>query len=83
MRTSLFQPCSDEFNEPIILEAQRLFLTSVSRSHAYQLERLGQFPMHIQLGANHIGWKLEEILEWIRSRPVVQFELQGDINDRT
>ncbi|MGX9462028.1 AlpA family phage regulatory protein [Shewanella sp. A14] len=76
MRTSLFQPHSDDVDEPFIRERQRLFLTSVSRSHAFQLERLGQFPQHIDLDPNTVAWKLKEVLEWVRSRPVVQFDIK-------
>ncbi|MXR70990.1 AlpA family phage regulatory protein [Shewanella sp. JBTF-M18] len=82
MKTSLFTPhSSDELRDPIIKEKQREFLTSVSRAHAFQLERLGQFPKHIQLSPNAIGWKLSEVLTWIRSRPVVEFDQTGGAHD--
>jgi prophage regulatory protein len=79
MKTSLFTPhSSDELKDPIIKEKQREFLTSVSRSQAFKLERLGLFPQHIELSANTVGWKLSEVLAWIRYRPVVQFDLEGE-----
>ncbi|MBV7317347.1 AlpA family transcriptional regulator [Shewanella sp. NIFS-20-20] len=70
---SLFQVEDiNEVADPIIRETQRQFLTAVSRSHAFQLERQGLFPKHIELGSDAIGWRLSEILAWVRSRPVVE-----------
>lgn len=82
MKTSLFTPhSSDELRDPIIKEKQREFLTSVSRAHAFQLERLGLFPKHITLSANSIGWKLSEVLAWVSSRPIVELTQDGGDHD--
>ncbi len=81
MKTSLFTPPShDDSQDPIIKEPLRKFITAVSRSHAFQLERQSLFPKHINLGDNSIGWKLSEILAWVHSRPVVTFEQGGADN---
>ena len=75
MRTSIFTPnIDDRFDEPVINEQQRCFITSVSRSHVFQLERQGLFPQHINLDANTNGWKLKEVLAWVHSRPLVQLK---------
>ncbi len=74
MNTTFFTPPTKEFDDPIIREEQREFLTAVSRSHVFQLERLGLFPKHIQLSPNAIGWKLKEVLAWVRTRPVVELK---------
>ena len=82
MQTSVFTPSiEDSINEPIINEQQRRFITSVSRAHAFQLERQGLFPKHLKLGNNANGWKLTEILDWVRSRPIAELKQVGASND--
>ncbi|MCL1047532.1 AlpA family transcriptional regulator [Shewanella electrodiphila] len=81
MKTSLFSPpAHDDSQDPIIKEQLRQFITAVSRSHAFQLERRSLFPKHIKFGDNSIGWKLNEILAWVHSRPTVKFN-QGEADD--
>ncbi|MFQ6371541.1 AlpA family phage regulatory protein [Shewanella sp. YIC-542] len=78
MNTSFFTTESDH-NEIIINEQQRRFITSVSRAQAFQLERRGQFPKRIKLDANINGWKLSEIVAWVRACPVVELkQLEGN-----
>lgn len=81
MRASIFTPPTDDLDEPIINEKQRRFITSVSRAHAFQLERQGLFPKRIKTDANTNGWKLREILAWIRSLPVVELKQVEVSND--
>ncbi|MBQ4889300.1 AlpA family phage regulatory protein [Shewanella sp. MMG014] len=82
MKTSIFTPSADDsFDEPVINEEQRCFITTVSRSQAFQLERNGQFPTRIKLNANSNVWKLREVLEWIRTRPVVKLKDVEVCND--
>ncbi|MGS0692308.1 helix-turn-helix transcriptional regulator [Shewanella sp. 30m-9] len=82
MQTSIFTPSiEDSINEPIINEQQRRFITSVSRAHAFQLERQGLFPKHLKLGNNANGWKLTEILAWVRSRPIAELKQVGASHD--
>jgi prophage regulatory protein len=38
------------------------------RKHVTTLERLGEFPMHFQLGPNSVGWVASEVDEWIEAR---------------
>lgn len=52
----------------IIREAERLKLTSISRSQAFQLERQGLFPKRIKLGSRSVGWSFNAIMHWIESR---------------
>ena len=67
-----------EYNLPpsnedrIIREAERLRLTSISRSQAFQLERRGEFPKRIRLGSRSVGWSRRAILNWIASRTTVE-----------
>lgn len=50
----------------IIREAERKFITSISRAQAYQLEKQGCFPKRIQLGNRSVGWLLSDITSWIK-----------------
>lgn len=44
-------------------------LTGLSRSTLWRLERAGNFPERIQLGANSVGWLEADINAWLDSRP--------------
>ncbi len=49
--------------------------TGLSRTTLWRLERKGDFPKRIRLGANSVGWREEEIEAWIDRRP------RGLVND--
>ncbi len=51
----------------IIREAERLHLTSISRSQCYQLEKRGLFPQRIKLGNRSVGWRLSSIIAFIKN----------------
>jgi prophage regulatory protein len=52
--------------------SQRVGLSAVT---IWRLEKAGKFPSRVQLGPRCVGWKEEEINQWIESRPnVVQVE---------
>lgn len=40
----------------------------MSKATIYRLMNDGDFPPAIKLGANSVGWKLNEVSEWINSR---------------
>jgi len=44
-------------------------LTGLSRTTLWRLERSGNFPPRVRLGANSVGWVEDEVHEWIASRP--------------
>ena len=44
-------------------------ITSLSRSSLYQAIADGQFPPPVRVGAQRVGWRQAEIIEWIASRP--------------
>ncbi len=46
-------------------------ITGRSRSQAWRDERAGQFPRRIRIGPNAVGWRSDQILAWVQSRPVV------------
>lgn len=45
--------------------------TGISRSHAWRMERTGQFPRRRQISTNAVGWVAQEIHAWIEARKVV------------
>ncbi|MFM9941764.1 MAG: helix-turn-helix transcriptional regulator [Hyphomicrobiaceae bacterium] len=47
-------------------------LTTYTPQHIYRLERAGNFPNRVRLGANRVAWKLAEIEDWFAKRPVVR-----------
>jgi prophage regulatory protein len=57
--------------EKIIRRPEVEELTGLSYSSIYRKERAGKFPPRLILGANSVGWRKSEILEWVNSRPTV------------
>ena len=45
-----------------------LAITGMSRSQAYRLEALGQFPRHVKLGAAMSAWIEAEVMQWCADR---------------
>lgn len=39
-----------------------------SFQHIARLEKAGQFPRRIQLGACRVAWKYEEVRDWVAER---------------
>jgi prophage regulatory protein len=39
-----------------------------SPQHIARLEKAGQFPKRVQLGANRVGWVEREVLDWLEVR---------------
>ena len=56
----------------IVRETERLQITSISRSQAWQLEQKDSFPRRVKLGNRSVGWKLSELLEWVNNQPRVK-----------
>lgn len=60
------------FTDRLVREDERRFLTSVSRSHCYILERKGLYPARRKLhGGRTNYWKLSELLTWLDTQPKV------------
>ena len=66
MSTSTTAPTT--FQDRIIRESERQLITSISRSQAYQLEKVDRFPKRIVLGSRSVGWRLSEIMQWLNDR---------------
>ena len=43
-------------------------LVLYSPQHIARLEKSGDFPKRVQLGANRVGWVEAEVLEWLEER---------------
>lgn len=44
-------------------------ITSLSRTTIWRLETEGNFPKRLQVGNRGVGWLLNEIEDWMQSRP--------------
>jgi len=57
---------------PRMLRIQQVIrLTGLSRTTIWRLEKKGDFVRRVRLAPNSVGWHEEQILEWIKSRPLV------------
>lgn len=52
-------------NTRVIDRKQLRALVPYSPQHISRLERLGEFPRRVKLGANRVVWIVSEIEEWI------------------
>ena len=59
----------DQTMTRILREAEVHRLTGLSRVTRWRMEREGTFPQRLRLGASAIGWREDEVLAWIASRP--------------
>ena len=46
--------------------------SGLSRSTILRKERDGTFPKRVKLGANSIGWRSDEVDDWLESLPRVR-----------
>ena len=42
--------------------------SGLSKSTRWRLEKAGEFPKKIQLGPRAVGWRSDEIIEWVKAR---------------
>jgi len=52
----------------LVRESERHKITAISRSHAWKLERNGQFPPRKKLGNSSCAWLLSDLLLWCNQR---------------
>jgi predicted DNA-binding transcriptional regulator AlpA len=52
--------------------------TGLSRTTLWRLERQGEFPARVRLGLNSVGWREDEIAQWIDARPRAMTSSQFD-----
>ena len=52
-----------------IMRSQEVYETiPYSMNHIRRLEKIGQFPKRVQIGANRVGWVRVEVEQWINDR---------------
>ena len=49
-------------------ELRSVYGIPYSFQHVARLEKAGQFPKRLQLGANRVAWLCNEVEEWINAR---------------
>jgi len=49
------------------LDVQRV--TGLSKATIWRLVKEGSFPRPVRLGARAVGWRADEVVSWIDSRP--------------
>jgi prophage regulatory protein len=59
---------TSDLPDRIIGSAERRRLVPFSDMHIWRLEKAGQFPQRIKIGAQRVGWSLSEISAWINAR---------------
>ena len=55
-------------NTRIIDRKQLRALIPYSQQHISRLERVGQFPQRVKLGANRVVWLVSEVEAWIAQK---------------
>ena len=52
----------------ILSKRQLKELVLYSPQHVARLEKAGQFPKRVKLGACRVGWVEDEVLDWLQQR---------------
>ena len=50
----------------------------LSRSSIYQMMSDGDFPLPIKIGKRAIGWKQQDIIDWLDNRKHTRHAFRGD-----
>jgi len=53
-------------------------LTGLSRVTIWRMEHKGMFPQRVSLSPRRVGWRENEINEWLKSLPRVSSDPQSD-----
>lgn len=53
----------------VVRMRQLVTLVGLSRSTIYVLVSKGRFPVPIRLGDKAVGWRIDEIEQWVNARP--------------
>ena len=69
-------------SEPKILRLPEVArLTGLGKTTIHRRYRDGTFPRPLRLGPKSIGWRREEILEWLESLPRAGAAIGGDVRE--
>ncbi len=53
----------------ILRTPEVLSITGLSRATLWRKERAGLFPQRVRLGPNSVGWRDDDIEDWLNSLP--------------
>ena len=59
----------------ILRKPEVVHLVGLSYVSIWRLEREGKFPKRLQLGGRAVGWRADEIEQWITERPAANGNL--------
>jgi len=68
-------------SERLCRENDRKRITSLSRSRAWELERVGLFPARRRLGNCSCAWLLSDLLLWLHQQPTDENLNEADIDE--
>ncbi|MBE5252216.1 helix-turn-helix transcriptional regulator [Mixta mediterraneensis] len=56
----------------LVNEHERRHITGICRTHAWSLEKTGDYPARRKVGVGNkkCGWLLSELLHWIHNQPL-------------
>lgn len=60
--------------QAILSQKRVLEMVPYSGTHLARLEKAGQFPKRVKLGAHRVGWIEAEVEAWISERAEARFE---------
>ena len=65
-----------QFTDRLVREAERVKITSVSRTSAWALEKKGLFPKRrkLHVDSDRVCWLLSELLDFVKSREIINME---------
>jgi prophage regulatory protein len=55
-----------------------LYLTGLSRTTIWKMEREGKFPPKVVITGRHVGWRESAVQEWLDSREQVCARLESN-----
>jgi prophage regulatory protein len=61
----------------LLTAAELVDKIGITRQHLSRLERRGEFPPRIQLGAGRVAWSEREVAEWLAERPRGPLQFRG------
>lgn len=61
-------------NDRLVGRAELLRLVPYCIQHVYRLEKAGEFPKRVRVGARRVAWLHSEIMAWIAARSRVSAE---------
>lgn len=61
-------PVQESSSDRILRAKEVQSMTGLSRTTLWRLERKGNFPARVPLSSSIVGWRLNDVEEWIRER---------------